>query len=95
MSESKTVSDLAKEVTTYVAQLQAENDKLRMKTASLEAALEGMHLIREQDKAENDKLRQMVARMWPMATGTKRCTFADRLKLRAEIDALGIEVPDE
>ena len=29
MSESKSVSDLAKEVTVYVAQLQAENAKLR------------------------------------------------------------------
>ena len=45
-------------------------------------------------EAESAKLRQMVARMWPMATGTKRCTFADRLKLRAEIDELGIEVSE-
>lgn len=29
MSEFATIGDLAKEVTTYVAQLQAENDKLR------------------------------------------------------------------
>jgi hypothetical protein len=29
-----------------------------------------------------------------MATRAKRCTFADRLKLRAEIDELGIEVEE-
>ena len=39
------------------------NDELRMKVVSLEAALEGMHLIREQDKAENDKLRELVEDM--------------------------------
>lgn len=37
------------------------NDELRMRNASLEAALEGMHLIREQDKAENAELRELVA----------------------------------
>lgn len=36
------------------------NDELRMRNASLEAALEGMHLIREQDKAENAKLRKLA-----------------------------------
>lgn len=41
----------------------AELDELRMKNASLKAALEGMHLIREQDKAENDKLRELVQDM--------------------------------
>ena len=45
-------------------------------------------------EVENAKLRKMVARMWPMATRMKRCTFADRLELRAEIDELGIEVDE-
>lgn len=40
------------------------NDELRMKVASLEAALEGMHLIREQDKAENDELREMAQKLY-------------------------------
>ena len=40
------------------------NDELRMRNASLEAALEGMHLIREQDKAENAELRELVLYMW-------------------------------
>ena len=88
MSESKTVSDLAEEVTTYVAQFQAENAKLQ---ASNEVIAEDHAALCEQ----NAKLRQIVARMWPMAIGAKRCTFADRLKLRAEIDELGIEVVGE
>ena len=39
---------------------QAEADGLRMRITSLEAALDGMHLIREQDVAENAKLRELV-----------------------------------
>ena len=38
----------------------AEADTLRMRIISLEAALEGMHLIREQDMAENESLRELV-----------------------------------
>lgn len=48
----------------------------------------------KEDRKQNAKLRQIAARMWPMATRAKRCTFADRLKLRAEIDELGIEVEE-
>lgn len=42
--------------------LNNENVKLRERITSLEAALEGMHLIREQDMAENDELRKLLGK---------------------------------
>ncbi|MBR2683006.1 MAG: hypothetical protein IKE22_07065 [Atopobiaceae bacterium] len=78
-----------------VNRLEAEYASLRMRITSLDAALEGMHLIREQDKADNERLRKLVQRMWPAFTGEKRATFADRLHVRAEIDELEITVTDE
>lgn len=46
-----------------IERLMTENTELGMRVMSLESALEGMHLIREQDKAENAKLREMAAKM--------------------------------
>ena len=38
------------------------------------------------------RLEKLVKHMWPVYTGSKRCTFADRLRAREVIDELGIEV---
>ena len=78
MSEPKTVSDLAREVTTYVAQLQAENAKLRNEVdnlldfehlTSVAVAYAGCDECGEYKQtmlrlfAENDKLRELVRDM--------------------------------
>ena len=59
----------------------AEADGLRMRITSLEAALEGMHLIREQDMAENAKLRELVRdyEHCSMHTDCDRCEYDGKL----------------
>ena len=42
--------------------------------------------------AANERLRNLVKLMWPVFIRRKRATFADRLRVRNEIDNLGIEV---
>lgn len=43
---------------------EAENVNLHWNIASLEASLEGMHLIRNRERDENAKLRELVRDMW-------------------------------
>lgn len=53
--------------------LDAENVKLRMEVTSLEAALDGMHLIREMDVAENDHLRTLARTLYYCGQDGKDC----------------------
>ena len=59
-----------------------------------EATVRNTHCkhLHEITTIENAKLQKLVQRMWPVFTGEKRATFADRLRVKAEIDELGIKV---
>ena len=79
----------------------AEADGLRMRITSLEAALEGMHLIREQDMAENAKLRELAQRADRLLAGLfpyidySRCTALEAVAAwRVRARELGVEVDE-
>lgn len=65
----------------------ADADGLRMRITSLEAALEGMHIIREQDMDENAMLREIIADLEEFLPESERWYSHETVKAISENNA--------